>query len=520
MKISKLLIVILAIIQIYSLLKMGKTTNIAKYIRDGKIPNKLTEYIKDREENPRKYENLPYSIIEKELSDQSCDGFNEFVPKMKQRVYFNDFRRKDNLEFYINRALDRVYCEEDPKISIAAYELSNSSLVEKISYLKKRIPKLKVNIVIEGDVISKSKQKQSVIEKLKSIGVSIKSDAKVRGNNLMHHKFIVINEKWLLTGSTNFSNRGVNMNGNNLVEIYSKKTCEVYLKEFDKLWSKTFSRAKKNSGKIMEVNKDTKVIMGPSNNINNSMFRLISSAKKSIEISMFSFSSSSTLTLLSVLKRSNRKIRLKLDNLTLGLKIQFNGQRKRLKDHLTNLKINFESDGSKSMYHHKYMIIDAYTANAMVLVGSMNYSDSGFYKNDENILIIKDKRIVEKFTKHFEYKYSEKVTTKLNPKKIRWPKFKSIEKNGDELKISVLNDLSEISIKLKDNKRWVKYHTDYGTKKEFVVRGIKRKHDLKLYSDSGVLFQQLVINTKNSVIQIPRKQCTYNYLKSNMWYDC
>ena len=53
--------------------------------------------------------------------------------------------------------------------------------------------------------------------------------------------------------------------------------------------------------------------------------------------------------------------------------------------------------------HHKVFIIDQET----VITGSFNPTNAGDSKNDENILIIKDKGIAKQFKEEFDKVYTE-----------------------------------------------------------------------------------------------------------------
>jgi phosphatidylserine/phosphatidylglycerophosphate/cardiolipin synthase-like enzyme len=66
--------------------------------------------------------------------------------------------------------------------------------------------------------------------------------AKVRtdGNRfLLHHKVVVIDEKIVITGSTNFTLNGLRENNENTIIIQDTALAKVYLEEFKRLWSET-----------------------------------------------------------------------------------------------------------------------------------------------------------------------------------------------------------------------------------------------------------------------------------------
>ena len=54
----------------------------------------------------------------------------------------------------------------------------------------------------------------------------------------MHSKIIIIDKKYVITGSTNFSNSGENKNDENMIIIENQKIAKFYADFFEYLWSK------------------------------------------------------------------------------------------------------------------------------------------------------------------------------------------------------------------------------------------------------------------------------------------
>ena len=69
---------------------------------------------------------------------------------------------------------------------------------------------------------------------------------------------------------------------------------------------------------------------------------------------------------------------------------------------LKEFGMNIKKDKSKYKMHHKVFIID----NETVATGSFNPTSSADTKNDENLLIMHDKRIADAFLKEFDYLWS------------------------------------------------------------------------------------------------------------------
>ena len=65
--------------------------------------------------------------------------------------------------------------------------------------------------------------------------------------------------------------------------------------------------------------------------------------------------------------------------------------------------LNVKIDGNKYNLHHKVFIID----NQTVIAGSYNPTTNGDERNDENMVIIHDKDIAQRYLKDFEQRFAE-----------------------------------------------------------------------------------------------------------------
>ncbi len=74
-------------------------------------------------------------------------------------------------------------------------------------------------------------------------------------------------------------------------------------------------------------------------------------------------------------------------------------QFKKLKEN--GIKVKF--DKNKNLMHHKIFIID----NETVITGSINPTKNGFFANNENILIIHDKKVAEEYLEEFDRIYGK-----------------------------------------------------------------------------------------------------------------
>lgn len=89
---------------------------------------------------------------------------------------------------------------------------------------------LPVQIITDDD---KSEDRGSDIYQMHQAGIPIHTD---ETPNHMHHKFAVIDERILITGSYNWTRSAAKYNHENILITYDPGSVQAYDAEFDKLW--------------------------------------------------------------------------------------------------------------------------------------------------------------------------------------------------------------------------------------------------------------------------------------------
>ena len=90
-----------------------------------------------------------------------------------------------------------------------------------------------VDIIIDDDwYFSSGSDYQRVLDS----GVDIRGDAR---SGLMHHKVMIIDGSVVITGSHNWSGSAEDSNDENVIVLSSTGIADIYLVEFDRLWSRT-----------------------------------------------------------------------------------------------------------------------------------------------------------------------------------------------------------------------------------------------------------------------------------------
>lgn len=132
---------------------------------------------------------------------------------------------------HINSAKDSVY--------IAAYSFTSREISEAVIRASER--GIDVKVITDP---SQSEEKFSKFTFLKKNGVNIRVPAyetERRGKRFltpkMHHKFIIFDKKFVMTGSYNLTASAEDLNDENCVFIYDDpNTTQRFLQEFQRLW--------------------------------------------------------------------------------------------------------------------------------------------------------------------------------------------------------------------------------------------------------------------------------------------
>lgn len=194
---------------------------------------------------------------------------------------------------------------------------------------------------------------------------------------LMHHKFCVINESIVVTGSYNPTDKG-ELSRNNLVIVHSKVLAKNYLAEFDSMKTKSVRPSIEN---ILWVN-DTRLenYFCPSDHCEEHVLAALDKAQTSIVFMTFSFTSDPIGKLL-------------LDKQKQGVQVKGICDHQQIDQYSECPLLDAKNYSGSGILHHKVFIID----NETVITGSYNPTASGDRRNNENVLIIQDKAIAQQF---------------------------------------------------------------------------------------------------------------------------
>lgn len=129
-----------------------------------------------------------------------------------------------------SKELARLIKAAKTDILVAAYAFSSKYLGQALSAALKR--GIKIQVLLDGDNARKS---YSIDEWLVGEGIDVRFIEIKRGS--LHHKFMLIDGKFLITGSYNFTNESEFRNHEAAIFTNHKGLIQSFATEFERLWS-------------------------------------------------------------------------------------------------------------------------------------------------------------------------------------------------------------------------------------------------------------------------------------------
>ena len=305
-------------------------------------------------------------------------------------------------------------------IDIAIYGYSSTPAIENaIINAQKR--GVKVRLVY--DVDKKGNNIYPDTEKFVKIITNSKNDfSSKQCENTMHNKFYIFDDSTVITGSANLSHTDMSgFNSNAIITIHSKAVANYYTQEFEQMFEGKF-----HSEKTAIQNKkvgDIQIYFSPQDKAtSNGIIPLIKEAKKYIYIPTFVITDKRVVEELINAKNRGVDIKVILDALSAS------NQHSRHKE-LRSAGIQLKAENWAGKMHSKSIIID----DKYLIIGSMNFSNSGENRNDENMIILNNPQATEFYKRFFLYQWNkiDKKWLKYTPRAEGWDSVGSCEDGID-----------------------------------------------------------------------------------------
>lgn len=232
-------------------------------------------------------------------------------------------------------------------------------------------------------------------------------------SNVMHNKFVVVDQQRLLTGSMNFGMGSMQDDYNNIVIIEDVALAQTYTVEFNEMWGSTGSQPNLVNSKFGPDKTDNTTHLftvgsttvesrfSPTDNTTQHIVDAINSADFTLDIALFTFINNDIGDAVIAAKNRGVYVRCIIEN-SWYIGSEYNN--------LQNAGIQTFSHSSLPFdFHHKYCIIDAFQSSSdpLVVTGSHNWTNSAEDEYDENTLFIHDGIIAQQYTEEFFRRWTE-----------------------------------------------------------------------------------------------------------------
>ncbi len=261
-----------------------------------------------------------------------------------------------------------------------------------------------------------------------------------KGSGLMHHKFMVIDRRFVIVTSANFTLSGIHGdysnydslgNVNNLIKIDSVDLADIFTKEFNIMWGdgvggkfdSKFGLQKPNRDfeQVNLVNSKVTLSFSPTSptlpwieSSNGLIGKTLNSAVDSIDSALFVFSAQRLSNILETRHAENVKIRTLLEpnfayrfysegldmmGVALSNKCKYELNNQPWRNPIKSVGVPLLTSGD--LLHHKYAVIDRKT----VITGSHNWTEAANKNNDETVLVIENPQVAAHYIREFERLY-------------------------------------------------------------------------------------------------------------------
>ncbi len=263
-----------------------------------------------------------------------------------------------------------------------------------------------------------------------------------QGSGLMHHKFVLIDNNILITGSANFTLSGIHGdmgetasrgNPNHLLRIESPELVSVFREEFNFMWGGDGDESPQSRFGLQKPNRplrsftvnDTLVSVkfSPTSttlpweeSTNGAIATAIDSAQDTIDLALFVFSSQPIADQLLQRHQTGVEIRALIDR---GFAFRYYSEGLdllgvALADSQCRYEVDNQPWGSAistvgipqlppgDILHHKFGLVD----DSLVITGSHNWSKAANTSNDEALLMIQNETVAAHFRREFDRLYA------------------------------------------------------------------------------------------------------------------
>ncbi len=365
--------------------------------------------------------------------------FNQSEASVYTDPYRQIERHGDDLEQLIVTAIE----QSTQTVDVAVQALNLPKIAEALVKSSRR--GVQVRLILEDQYAKIEAEQAEALTLLKTNQVQQIDDTAdgSKGSGLMHHKFLIIDGRWVLVGSANLTFSGVHGDADNLesrgnanvfLKIDSSAIAQHFTREFNLMWGDGPAAKPDSQFGLKKPFRPEQTVALPTGtltlqfsptssklpweqSVNGLIARTIDQAHSSIDLSLFVFSEQRIADQLETEVKDGVALRTlidpgfvyrsyseALDMLGTSLpdqRCKIEAQNRPWQSAIASVGSPQLPEGDK--LHHKFALLDRKT----VIVGSQNWSDAANTKNDETLLVIRNPTVAAHFEREFERLYRQ-----------------------------------------------------------------------------------------------------------------
>lgn len=284
-------------------------------------------------------------------------------------------------------------------IDLAIYDFNRDSIRDALLAAHGR--GVTVRVVTDDEASEHNATYKPYYDALKDAGIPVVDDN--RPSDIMHNKFWIFDGTIVWTGSTNLTDNGFTKNHNNSIVFNSVPFANIFTEQFEQMYiNGNFSSAKSSSTTTNFTYGDIplEIYFSPKDDALNEVIAEVNAAQESIYFSIFFFTSDGLRDAL--IDAHNRGVTIRGVWDLLGASNAYSDD-----ESLCAAGIPIKIETYLGKMHNKFMVIDAHGDHPRTITGSMNWTNSGDNKNDENTVIIHDGITTQAFKGFWDTLYND-----------------------------------------------------------------------------------------------------------------
>lgn len=287
-----------------------------------------------------------------------------------------------------------------------------------------------------GIIENKELEARDAIYILKKGGIKVVDDSSGggMGSALMHHKFVIVDERVVIVSSANFTMSCIHGdiltprstgNSNSMMVFNSAQMADLFVEEFTEMWGRngngSFGQRKRYRGPRTLSVDGTRVTVqfsptskdrGWNASSNGLIGKTLSKANRSIKAALFVFSDQKLSNIMEPKYNTGVDIGVMIEKMfafrpyselldMFGLELRDDDCIRDPENHSWKKPIKeggMAMMGPGDVLHHKYGVVD----NRSVIMGSHNWTEAANYQNDETLIVVENSSIASGYSREYD----------------------------------------------------------------------------------------------------------------------